>query len=249
MAIQPSGVIALSDIQDEFGGTNPIGLSEYYRGGAYTTSNNTSVPTSGAISLSDFYGATSAVEVIYELIGGGGGGAGSRYVISGVSINGTAGGNSSISGTGFTTETSTGGAGGNWGAFASTAGGSSHYGAGGAGGVNKEYQIFEITSGVAPASTSYGAGGGGGGGAFDGRAGLGGSASTRATGTQNVTPGTELTVVVGSAGSRGQGTRTADPANGSLYGGNGAGGYVKITVGGVATEYTTPGTYTYTVPS
>jgi hypothetical protein len=59
MALQPSGLITLSDIQDEFGGANPIGLSEYYRGGAYTTSNNTSVPTSGAISLSDFYGATS----------------------------------------------------------------------------------------------------------------------------------------------------------------------------------------------
>jgi hypothetical protein len=58
MALQSSGVIALSDIQTEFGGSNPISLSEYYRGGAYTTSNNTNVPTSGAISLSNFYGAT-----------------------------------------------------------------------------------------------------------------------------------------------------------------------------------------------
>lgn len=57
MALQSSGAISLSDIQTELGGTNPISLSEYYRGGDYTTSNNTSVPTSDAISLSNFYGA------------------------------------------------------------------------------------------------------------------------------------------------------------------------------------------------
>ena len=59
MTLPASGIIKLSDIQAEFGGANPIGLSEYYRGGAYVTSNNTSVPTSGAISLTNFYGATS----------------------------------------------------------------------------------------------------------------------------------------------------------------------------------------------
>tara|TARA_R110001632_G_scaffold69446_2_gene162476 strand:- start:414 stop:1409 length:996 start_codon:yes stop_codon:yes gene_type:complete len=58
MAIQSSGLITLQDIEDEFGGTGSISLSEYYRNGAYVTSNNTSVPTSGAISLSNFYGAT-----------------------------------------------------------------------------------------------------------------------------------------------------------------------------------------------
>lgn len=58
MAIQSSGAISLSDIQTEFGGSNPISISEYYRDGSYVTSNNTSVPTSGAISLSNFYGAT-----------------------------------------------------------------------------------------------------------------------------------------------------------------------------------------------
>ena len=34
-----------------------MSLSDYYRGGAYVTTNNTNVPTSGAISLSNFYGA------------------------------------------------------------------------------------------------------------------------------------------------------------------------------------------------
>jgi hypothetical protein len=58
MAIQSSGAISLSDIQTEFGGSNPISISEYYRGGTYVTPNNTSVPTSGTISLSNFYGAT-----------------------------------------------------------------------------------------------------------------------------------------------------------------------------------------------
>ena len=58
MALQGSGTISLSDIQTEFGGSNPIGMDEYYRNGAYVTSNNTGVPTSGAISISQFYGTT-----------------------------------------------------------------------------------------------------------------------------------------------------------------------------------------------
>lgn len=59
MTIQSSGAISLSDLQDEFGGTAPISLSEYYKGGAFVSSGNTStsIPTSGAISMSDFYGA------------------------------------------------------------------------------------------------------------------------------------------------------------------------------------------------
>ena len=60
MALPGSGAISLSQLQTEFGGTNPISLSEYYRNGAYTTSNNTGVPISGTISLSQFYGATAA---------------------------------------------------------------------------------------------------------------------------------------------------------------------------------------------
>jgi len=46
--LQTSGQISLSDIQTEFGGSNPISISEYYgiRAG---------VPSSGQISLSNFY--------------------------------------------------------------------------------------------------------------------------------------------------------------------------------------------------
>lgn len=57
MALPSSGSISLSQIQAEFGGSNPISLSEYYRSGAYVTPNNTGVPTGGVISLSNFYGA------------------------------------------------------------------------------------------------------------------------------------------------------------------------------------------------
>ena len=56
--------ISLGQIQGEFGGNNPIYLSEYYRtpNGA-TTGNNTNVPTSGIIALSNFYSAYYAVAV------------------------------------------------------------------------------------------------------------------------------------------------------------------------------------------
>ena len=57
MTLQSSGLITLSNIQSEFGGVNPISLSEYYRGGTYVPSQNTGVPTTGAISMGgNFYG-------------------------------------------------------------------------------------------------------------------------------------------------------------------------------------------------
>ena len=63
MALPSSGVLTLADIQTEFGGTNPISLSEYYRGGGLVPDSglNAAIPTSGAISVSDFYGAANIV--------------------------------------------------------------------------------------------------------------------------------------------------------------------------------------------
>lgn len=65
MALPTSGPISLSDIQGEFGGSNPISLSEYYAGGGLvpsgTSGTNGPVPSSGAISLSNFYGTSSVV--------------------------------------------------------------------------------------------------------------------------------------------------------------------------------------------
>jgi hypothetical protein len=60
MAIPESGPISLAMIQTEFGGpTSPISLGSYYKNGAYVTATTFSpnVPTSGKISLSDFYGS------------------------------------------------------------------------------------------------------------------------------------------------------------------------------------------------
>jgi hypothetical protein len=51
----------LSDIQTEFGGSNPIGLSEYYSGGplvpAASPAPNGPIPSSGQISMGQFRGA------------------------------------------------------------------------------------------------------------------------------------------------------------------------------------------------
>lgn len=58
MPLPGSGAISLLNLQNEFGGGNPIGLNEYYRNGGLVGSHNTNVPVSGAISLSQFYGAT-----------------------------------------------------------------------------------------------------------------------------------------------------------------------------------------------
>jgi hypothetical protein len=59
MALPDSGPISATDIQAEFGGSNPFNLSDYYRGGSYVLNTDyaPNVPRSGAISLSDFYGA------------------------------------------------------------------------------------------------------------------------------------------------------------------------------------------------
>lgn len=62
MTLPSSGAISLSDIQTEFGGSNPISLSEYYAGGAYVNAGTSgtygAVPSSGAISLRNFYGTS-----------------------------------------------------------------------------------------------------------------------------------------------------------------------------------------------
>ena len=52
MAVVSSGQITLQNIQDEFGGSHPISISEYY--------GSDTVPASGQISLNDFYGTVNA---------------------------------------------------------------------------------------------------------------------------------------------------------------------------------------------
>ena len=71
MTLQTSGAISLSQIQTEFGGANPIAMSEYYAGGANvpggTSGVNGAVPASGTISVSMFYGTS---DVAFSPVGG-----------------------------------------------------------------------------------------------------------------------------------------------------------------------------------
>ena len=65
MAIPASGAISLDDIQTEWGGSNPIGMSEYYGDGDYVydgaaDGDDNAIPESGAIDISDFYDTTAA---------------------------------------------------------------------------------------------------------------------------------------------------------------------------------------------
>ena len=59
MAIKASGSLAMSEIVVEFADTAPYQLSEFYRGGAKVpnSSQNSNIPTSGAIRLGNFYNA------------------------------------------------------------------------------------------------------------------------------------------------------------------------------------------------
>jgi len=62
----PTGPISLGNVQAEFGGANPVGISEYYRGGARVpigTAAGTSgvqISTAGAIRLGDFRGVSNS---------------------------------------------------------------------------------------------------------------------------------------------------------------------------------------------
>lgn len=118
MTIKRSGIIGLADVQNEFGGSAPVDISEYYRNGAYTTANNSAIPTSGPVSIDKFYGASKYVPgtsgiltasttlvlpsnsgtiAYYYCIGGGGGGGGGSSRISygyGAGGGGGTGGNS-----------------------------------------------------------------------------------------------------------------------------------------------------------
>ena len=63
----PTGQASFADIQSNFGGSNPIAISEYYTGGGITKSNiggfaPNGIPNSGQISVDDFRGATNAGE-------------------------------------------------------------------------------------------------------------------------------------------------------------------------------------------
>ena len=71
MTLPSSGPLSIEDIANEFGGTAPHSLSEYYRGGGLVpdSSLTQSIPTSGSINVSDFYGTTNytTLEILGEV--------------------------------------------------------------------------------------------------------------------------------------------------------------------------------------
>ena len=66
MACPSSGTISIQSVVDEFGGSTPHNMSEYYRNGGEVPGNNTNVPTSGTISLQNFYSAVNEIQQIYS---------------------------------------------------------------------------------------------------------------------------------------------------------------------------------------
>jgi hypothetical protein len=252
MALQSSGnAISFSDIQTEFGGENPISMSEYYQDAvpALVTANNANVGDVGeALAMSDFYDGILATLFTVEFIGGGGGGTG--HSLSGGNPSGSTGGSTGLTAasgdmfgtngvelTGISTGGGAGGSGDN-GTLASEAGEASYYGAGGAGGINS-VNYGSQGDGQSPAATSYGAGGGSGGTSFQWDGGNGGRDATRREFQFYGVPSASITVTIGAGGAGGNGTHS--------NGGAGAAGYAKFTVGNDVQEFTSSGTYT--VPS
>ena len=54
-----SGAISWNDIQNSFGGSNPIYINEYYRNSTYVNQSgiNNNIPTSGTITAANFHGS------------------------------------------------------------------------------------------------------------------------------------------------------------------------------------------------
>lgn len=234
MTLPTSGPISLAQIQAEFGGPNYV-LSTYYRGAGFVTGNNTGIPASGQISLSQFRGTVKVVpgsqaftapgtytfivppytSLTADARGAGGGGGGSRY--TGYYIYQGDPGNYSY----FAAPTGTvigyggsGGSGSNWsppvggvqGAHGMASGGDSNITGGGSPG--GQGSIITI----------------GGGSLYGGPGGYGGRA-VKTWGLGQLTPGTAITVVVGAGGA----ASPCEPVAIAQYNTAGANGAVYIS--------------------
>lgn len=62
MPIPGSGQISFADLRNEFGGGNPVYISDYFRGGPRVpnTGTNAGIPTSGIVYLSQYRGASAS---------------------------------------------------------------------------------------------------------------------------------------------------------------------------------------------
>jgi|11_taG_2_1085331.scaffolds.fasta_scaffold00061_33 hypothetical protein len=251
----PSGTASLSDIQTEFGGSNPISMSEYYD----LQSNPSGIPSSGALSIDDFRGKdnvytltsdifTSSITLTADDIngsgaawvgvsGGGGGGAGVIYASS--------------SGFGATGSGAPGGAGGIHGLFLSDVTdliGASFVAGSGGGGSNTGHtpgSSGRSSRGSSGGSSTFSYGSvtaGGGGGGLGGYSGSG----ARDPGTQGSDTGIDITASIASyysgkvtAGTTGASRGSAGAAGpkvftggentpGNSYGGSGGSGNLTI---------------------
>lgn len=246
MAISATGSVSLQDIEDEFGGTGAISLSEYYRSNTYGTvsGNNTNIPQSGQIKLSQFRGSVKKAYVTYYLCGAGGGGG---YGLDNGGGSGSAadGGDSTLTAEGVT-YTANGGDGGGNGAVSRLSGDQAGHNANIADGYFKDFgSSAGVTANNASASpgTGFVAGGSGGGGdapdQYDssGNAGEGGDAGEQITGNIYVTVGNSITYTLGTGG--------AGTAAGNTYGAAGRGGAVVLIKDGSEVVYTgTSGSHT-----
>ena len=231
MPVKPSGDLSMAaDIAVEYLDDPDHSLSEFY-------GDSQSLPLSGEISFSDFFGTRRDAVVVYEMIGGGGAG-GFGVTDGGSSGNAPSGFLSSISyddigansSTVFTQVVAAGGA-----------GGGNGQGPFGNGGLPGDSSIYGPGPAFRQPAINYGTGGYGGTGDNDGpdyddagRKGIGGSAGQYLTGTLQIPAGRLITVVVGSGGT------AAD--RGHFSGGSGATGYVRLTIDGVVHEFTQNGT-------
>lgn len=57
MTLQTSGAISLNAVQAEYGGSNPIRMSEYYRNGSYVPSSNVGSYSSYQANVNSYYWA------------------------------------------------------------------------------------------------------------------------------------------------------------------------------------------------
>jgi hypothetical protein len=156
----PTGAASLSDIQTEFGGSNPISLSEYYG----LVSSPSGIPTSGnPISIDDFRGK----ENVYTLT--------ADYFTSSITLTAD-----DINGSGAAWVGVSGGGGGGAGVIYATSSGFGAVGSGAPGGAGGIHGLFlsDVTDLI---GASFVAGGGGGGSTTGGTPGSSGS-STRGSG-------------------------------------------------------------------
>lgn len=210
MTLPTSGPLSLSAIQSEFGGSNPISLSEYYAGGAYVTAGTSgtygAVPSSGTISIRNFYG-TSATPPFTPVTNTYNSGSGSETVPTGAtSLTVYCVGAGNNGGSGF------------------NGGDLDQYGGGGGGGGGTATKTVSISSGQWGSSISWAVGAANGGnssvsGISISLAGNGGSNGTSASSGQVGIGGN------GGSASGGDSNVTGDAgSNGDSFGNGGAGG-------------------------